>query len=160
MKGGVLSKDQEAILKQKRKELLKVLLRTLVKEKKKQGFGKYDLVRVRCASTIDWGAHARNGRNLKSKPSELRKMVFEPQLLNALKEFDENPPNVIDLPNGGKRFVGTCAEDDAANSLMKVFKDCCNKYIDIDTLYFSLAIVPKTLKRKKYCDVCRSIFGL
>lgn len=100
---------------------------------------------------------------------------FDPLLHNALMQ---QAPNVPQLPyvlfskkrlpavdaNGEvkykrvvEKFVGTCAEDNAANSLLYGLNPA-QKPSTLKDITFIHPVRPRTLKRVKMCDVCKNIF--
>lgn len=100
---------------------------------------------------------------------------FAPLLHNALMQ---QAPNVPQLPyvlfskkrllvadaNGEvkykrvvEKFVGTCAEDNAANSLLHGLNPA-QKPATLKDITFIHPVRPRTLKRVKMCTVCKDIF--
>ena len=56
-----------------------------------------------------------------------------------------------------EKFVGTCAEDNAANSLLHGLNPV-QKPASLKDLSFIHPVRPRTLKRVKMCNVCKNIF--
>lgn len=55
------------------------------------------------------------------------------------------------------RFIGTCAEDNASNSLLYGLIPI-QKPVSLKEITFIHPIRPRTLKRERMCVVCRNIF--
>ena len=56
-------------------------------------------------------------------------------------------------------FVGTCAEDNAANLILHGYgKGKAGKPTDLKVLNFDYPVRVRTFKRKRMCNVCRTIF--
>lgn len=100
---------------------------------------------------------------------------FDPLLHNALMLQAPNVPQlpyvlfskkrlpVVDAKGEVKykrvveKFVGTCAEDNAANSLLYALTPAL-KPATLKGITFIHPIRPRTLKRVKMCNVCKNIF--
>lgn len=55
-----------------------------------------------------------------------------------------------------KWFVGTCAEDNAANQILHDMGN--NKPTDLKSMTFAHPVRTRTLKREMMCEVCRDLF--
>lgn len=100
---------------------------------------------------------------------------FDPLLQNALMREAPDVPKLpyvvfskkrkpVVMSNGEvkykrvvEKFVGTCAEDNASNSVLYEL-NAGHKPATLKDLAFVHPIRPRTLKRNKMCGVCRNIF--
>ena len=69
------------------------------------------------------------------------------------------PNNQYKTTSEVKWFIGTCAEDNAANQILYGLKGDPNKPTDLKTLTFAHPVRPRTLKRERMCEVCRTLFN-
>ena len=111
------------------------------------------------------GKKGRKRRNDIIKP-------FDVLLLTAFKPFNRGnkklprivfkkrrkPNNQYETTSEVKWFVGTCAEDNAANQILYGLKGNINKPTDLKALTFAYPVRPRTLKRERMCEVCRTLF--
>ncbi len=57
------------------------------------------------------------------------------------------------------KYVGTCAEDNAANQILHEYnKGKAGKPTDLKDLNFYHPVRTRTFKKEKMCDVCRTLF--
>ena len=100
---------------------------------------------------------------------------FEPLLQNALKQQAPDVPKLpyvvfskkrkpVVIPSGEvkykrvvEKFVGTCAEDNASNSVLYELS-VGQKPGTLKDMTFVHPVRPRTLKRERMCAVCRNIF--
>ena len=66
------------------------------------------------------------------------------------------PNNQYEYTSEVKWFVGTCAEDNAANLILHDLGN--NKSADLKSLTFADPVRTRTLKRERMCEVCRDLF--
>ena len=66
------------------------------------------------------------------------------------------PNNQYEYTSEVKWFVGTCAEDNAANLILHDMGN--NKPADLKSLTFAHPVRTRTLKRERMCEVCRDLF--
>ncbi len=99
-------------------------------------------------------------------------MPFDDLLLTAFKPYNRGnkklprivfkkrrkPNNQYETTSEVKWFVGTCAEDNAANQILYDLKSDSNKPTDLKALTFAHPVRLRTLKREKMCEVCRTLF--
>ena len=121
-----------------------------------------------CAGLTKVGFSGKKGNKRRSdivKP-------FDDLLLTAFKPFNRcnmklprivfkkrrKPNNQYETTSEVKWFVGTCAEDNAANQILYGLKVDPNKPTDLKTLTFAHPVRPRTLKRERMCEVCRTLF--
>lgn len=86
------------------------------------------------------------------------KSDFVDKIECALKNFG-NPPEVK-VVNGENIYIGTCAEDAAANEVLKKFAKRKPQDIqpELGELIFSMPTRPRTLEYIHMCSVCKQIF--
>ncbi len=96
------------------------------------------------------------GHSRKCHKSLREEVNYVPPLLNALKRFGTPPTKRI---IGDKiHFVGTCAEDSAANKVLQEIYEIRHSYPTLTQLSFTHPVRPRTFQRRPMCSVCRSIF--
>lgn len=146
-------------------ELQKSIVWKIIKEKKIKPFGKDAKVRVVCGFRLEkfWYGENWKGKSRKEKTG----YIFNTRLCSALKNFASqqgctmnNFPDRVFDSKGNEFYIGTCAEDDAATQLLNFYEKNENKKIDIKKIAFSSALNPKTMKEKKYCITCKTVFDL
>ena len=84
---------------------------------------------------------------------------FNVKLVNALKAVKDTgkiPDTFTDPATGEVRFLGTCAEDDAANKVLNALEPNASK---LNELQFTKALRPRTGNKVKYCKTCQTIFS-
>ena len=79
-------------------------------------------------------------------------------LYNALKPFGD-PPQVVKKQGDKDVYVGTCAEDAAANKVLECIYLKMKKYPPLKELEFTTPIRPRTLEKIEMCPTCMSIFN-
>lgn len=62
-----------------------------------------------------------------------------------------NPPVLL-------KYVGTCAEDNAANQILYAYKGRPGKPTSLKALTFDHPVRIRTFKRERMCVVCRTLF--
>lgn len=106
--------------------------------------------------TMDVG---RSGRTHKSINQRIPRAVFNVKLVNALKGIKDTgkiPDTFKDPATGEIRFLGTCAEDDAANKVLNALEQNTPK---LNELQFTKALRPRTGNKVKYCKTCQTVFS-
>ena len=112
-----------------------------------------------------------SGKKGKKRRSDII-MPFDNLLLTAFKPFNRGnkklprivfkkrrkPNNQYETTSEVKWFVGTCAEDNAANQILYGLKGNPNKPTNLRTVTFAHPVRPRTLKRERMCEVCRTLF--
>ena len=112
-----------------------------------------------------------SGKKGKKRRSDIIK-PFDDLLFTAFKPFNRGnkklprivfkkrrkPNNQYETTSEVKWFVGTCAEDNAANQILYGLKGNPNKPTNLRTLSFAQPVRPRTLKRERMCEVCRTLF--
>lgn len=112
----------------------------------------YPKVTIAC----EYGSHYAFGHSLKCHRSIKQVVNYVGPLRNALSKYG-NPPEVI-ITGGKTLFVGTCAEDAAANKVLEKCYYQCSSYPKLKKLIFTQPIRPRTNQRRKFCDICKAIF--
>lgn len=94
-------------------------------------------------------AHKRYKRSIPRAP-------FNSHLYNALHAI--SPTSKIPgtfVENGERRYLGTCAEDDAANKVLNIY----DPYVPtLNKLKFTKSLRPRTGSIIRYCKTCQTIF--
>lgn len=75
-----------------------------------------------------------------------------------MKPGEKIPGHYVDSHTKQIRFLGTCAEDDAASQVLRGL-GIANGF-NLNNLGFTIPIRPRTGSKKSYCDTCKQIFGL
>lgn len=109
-----------------------------------------------------------SGKLGKKKRNDIKPFINP--LLDALTSYcpkGKNPPHIVYKRKRinknfeyteVKRYVGTCAEDKAANLILWDMMKSPNKPTDLKCLTFSHPVRTRTLKRERMCEVCRNLF--
>lgn len=71
--------------------------------------------------------------------------------------LDQNTGKVIRYKRVVEKFIGTCAEDNAANCVLYELNQGAIS-VSLKALSFIYPIRTRTLKRERMCGVCRTIF--
>lgn len=101
----------------------------------------------------------RSGCAHKSINQRIPRADFNVQLVNALKAVKDTgkiPDTFTDPATGEIRFLGTCAEDDAANKVLYTLEPNTPK---LNELQFTKALRPRTGNKVKYCKTCQTVFS-
>lgn len=112
----------------------------------------YPKVAIAC----EYGGHHAYGHSLKCHKSIKQNVNYVTPLKNALGVYG-NPPEVK-ITSEKIIFVGTCAEDSAANKVMEACYSQRNSYPILKDLVFTQPRRPRTNQCRKFCDVCKAIF--
>ncbi len=112
----------------------------------------YPKISIAC----EYGPHRAFGHSSKCHASIRANTNYVPPLLNSLKRFG-NPPEVK-IKGSSLLFIGTCAEDSAANQVLEKCFVRNNRYPFLKDLVFTHPIRTRTHERKRFCDVCRAVF--
>ncbi len=98
------------------------------------------------------------GHSLKCHSSIKAPVKYVRPLHVALSAYG-NPPAVrFDPVTGKPTYIGTCAEDSAANQVMDKTNLATGHYPRIKDLVFTEPVRARNYQRRKYCDVCKAIF--
>lgn len=112
----------------------------------------------RVAIACEYGHHKAYGHSLKCHSSIKASVNYVHPLYQALSAFG-NPPEVKIVPATGKViFIGTCAEDSAANQVLINNNTATGHYPPLKQLVFTKPVRARNYQRKKFCDVCKAIF--
>lgn len=129
-------------------------LRAIIKEARREGkIKKKDYPKV--AAVCEHGPMC-YGHSKNCHKSIIEEINYVPQLLKRLTKFG-NPPTKIKT-QGKPLYVGTCAEDYAANKLLMELSDRGRIIPKLNKLHFANPIRPRTNERVKMCKVCKSLF--
>ena len=114
----------------------------------------YPSVAIAC----EYGQHKAYGHSLKCHKSIKRPVRYVQPLFQSLRVFG-NPPEVKkNLATGNLTFIGTCAEDSAANQVMITTNIATGHYPLLKQLVFTQPVRARNFQRRKFCDVCNAIF--
>lgn len=112
----------------------------------------YPKVAIAC----EYGGHQAYGHSLKCHSSVSAPVKYVKPLYQALKAFGEPP--MVKHVHGSVRFIGTCAEDSAANQVMIENNMATGHFPKLTNLAFTKPIRSRTCQRRDFCDVCQAIF--
>lgn len=102
------------------------------------------------------GIYTAFGHSRRCHKSLREEVYYVPLLLKALKKFGIPPTKRI--IGGHIHFVGTCAEDSAANKVLQEVFEVRHSYPMLQQLSFTNPVRPRTYQRRPMCRVCKSIF--
>ena len=115
----------------------------------------YAAVAVACEYNSASRAYREYGHSSKCHSSIQKKVIFVPPLYTALTKFGKVPTVNCKI----KLFVGTCAEDFAANEVMCKYSNYNHgNYPKLKDLVFTEPIRMRTFQQKDFCNVCKAIF--
>lgn len=114
----------------------------------------YPAVAIACEN----GRHQAYGHSLKCHSSIKTPVKYVKPLNKELSAFGIPPMVKFNPKNGKTQFIGTCAEDSAANSVMIKRKIASGHYPQLKDLVFTEPIRARTYQRVKFCEVCMEIF--
>ena len=104
----------------------------------------------------EYGIYKAYGHSRRCHESLREEIDYVSPLLRALKRFGTPPTKKI---IGGKiHFIGTCAEDSAANKVLQEVFEVRHSYPTLQQLSFTSPVRPRTYQRRPMCRVCKSIF--
>ena len=110
-----------------------------------------------------YNSHDACGRSL-SVPKYIAKKIHRDELhtavvssLRSVKPGEKIPGHYVDSHTQRVRFLGTCAEDDAASQVLRGL-GVANGF-KLNNLGFTKAIRPRTGSKKSYCATCKQVFG-
>lgn len=104
----------------------------------------------------EYGIYTAFGHSRRCHKSLREEVYYVPPLLKALKKFAV-PPTKRSI-DGHIYFVGTCAEDSAANKVLQEVFEVRHSYPMFQQLSFTNPVRPRTYQRRPMCRVCKSIF--
>lgn len=97
-----------------------------------------------------------------SKKDELHPLLVD-ALGKAGSKILGKKTNLFDVitKKGKKYFFGTCAEDDASDEIIKEYeiKNNPSKFTKLNSISFTTPIRPRTIGKKNWCVVCKTIFS-
>lgn len=137
-----------------------------LRSNKPEEWSEYDYPRA--VSICCYSQCLRKGRSRYSRiKSYINEITFEPTLYQELKNVCvtnnldwRKIPQKFYKNNGTEIYVGTCAEDDAANQVLRDAPAYVNYQPPIKNLNFSVTIRPRTQQKIDFCQTCKTIFGL
>ena len=106
----------------------------------------------------EYGQHKAFGHNLDCRSSIKAPVKYVRPLYQALCTFGTPPDRKWNPATGKQIFIGTCAEDSAANQVMIATNIATAHYPALKRLVFSQPVRPRNYQRRKFCDVCKAIF--
>ena len=113
----------------------------------------YPKVAIAC----EYGKQHAYGHSLKCHSSVKAPVGYVKPLLQELSKYG-TPPSVKFDSNGKPVFVGTCAEDSAANQVMIKNHIASGHYPKLKNLVFTRPVRARNYQRLDFCDVCNAIF--
>lgn len=114
----------------------------------------YPKVSIAC----EYGQHKAYGHSLKCHSSIKTPVKYVKPLYQALIAFGTPPEVKRNLATGKVTYIGTCAEDSAANQVMITCNISTGHYPRMKDLIFTNPVRTRTFQRRKFCDVCKAIF--
>ncbi len=114
----------------------------------------YPKVAIAC----EYGKHRAYGHSLRCHSSIKAPVKYVKPLYNALTALGTPPEVKKDLAMGKVLYVGTCAEDSAANQVMIDNNVATGHYPRVKDLTFTHPVRPRNFQRRAFCDVCKTIF--
>lgn len=114
----------------------------------------YPKVSIAC----EYGRHKAYGHSLKCHSSIKTPVKYVKPLCQALNAFGIPPEIKRNLTSGKITYIGTCAEDSAANQVMITSNISAGHFPRMKDLIFTNPVRTRTFQRRKFCDVCKAIF--
>ena len=114
----------------------------------------YPKVSIAC----EYGQHKAYGHSLKCHSSVKEPVKYVRPLYQALSAYGTPPEVKVNYTTGKVTYIGTCAEDSAANQVMKASNVSTGHYPRMKDLKFTNPVRTRTFQRRKFCDVCKAIF--
>lgn len=153
MKTKELSKHIHAKLQKYINEIITEVDTYCVTMRKKAKFTFYPAIAVGC----EYGHYKECGRSKKSEIKALvRKINLNPILFSALKKATNVEPEQV-IKGYPPIFVGTCAEDHAANKILLKMGEK-GRIISLKDIKFTKPRRPRTFEKRKMCQTCKSVF--
>jgi len=114
----------------------------------------YPKVSIAC----EYGRHKAYGHSLKCHSSIKTPVKYVKPLYQALTAFGTPPEVKRNLATGKVTYIGTCAEDSAANQVIIAINISTGHYPRMKDLKFTNPVRTRNFQCKKFCDVCKAIF--
>lgn len=114
----------------------------------------YPKVSIAC----EYGQHKSYGHSLKCHSSVKTSVKYVKPLYQALRAFGTPPEVKRNLAAGRVTYIGTCAEDSAANQVMIANNVSTGYFPRMKDLVFTEPVRVRNFQRRKFCDVCKAIF--
>ncbi len=114
----------------------------------------YPKVAIAC----EYGNHHAFGHSLKCHSCIREPVNYVHPLLQALRVYGEPPKAGKDAVTGKIIYIGTCAEDSAANQVMEKVHMSTGHYPSLKSLVFTKPVRARNYQRRNFCDVCYAIF--
>lgn len=160
-----ITKSESASLRRKLYKYI-VEIRNAVKEVRKNGkkfdIHDYPAIVVGCEYDIIEECGRSNKAHKRFKERIPCSEPLNVRVLKALKKIrsDVKIPGIFkDEASGETRFLGTCAEDDAATKVLNRIDNTRQGNPLLQHLKFTEAKRPRTGSRKPYCKTCKQLFG-
>ena len=112
----------------------------------------------RVAIACEYGHDKAYGHSLKCHKSIKSPVKYVRPLCQALSTFGTPPEVKRNLKTGKLTFIGTCAEDSAANQVMISTNISTGHYPPLKQLVFTNPVRARNYQRRRFCDVCKAIF--
>lgn len=112
----------------------------------------------RVAIACEYSNHQAYGHSLKCHSSIQTPVNYVHPLLQALRVFGEPPIPMRDAATGKTLYIGSCAEDSAANQVMEKTHISTGHYPRLKSLVFTKPVRARNYQRRDFCDVCNAIF--
>lgn len=114
----------------------------------------YPSVAIAC----EYGQHKAYGHSQKCHESIKNPVKYVRPLFQSLSVFGNPPIAKINPATGKLIFIGTCAEDSAANQVMITTNIATGHYPQLKHLVFTQPVRARNFQRRKFCNVCNAIF--
>lgn len=106
----------------------------------------------------EYGQHKAFGHNLDCHSCIKAPVKYVRPLYKALSTFGTPPDRKRNPATGKQIYIGTCAEDFAANQVMIATNIATTHYPALKHLVFTQPVRPRNYQRRKFCDVYKAIF--
>lgn len=153
MKTKELSKHIHTILQNYIKDIIIEVDTYCMSTGKKAKYTFYPAVAIGC----EYGHYKSCGRSKKSEIKALvRKISLHPILFTALKKATNVEPEQV-IKGYPPIFVGTCAEDHAANEILLKMGGK-GRITSLNEIKFTKPRRPRTFEKRKMCQTCKLVF--
>lgn len=112
----------------------------------------------RVAIACEYSNHQAYGHSLKCHSSINAPVNYVQPLLQALRVYGEPPKSWKEVATGNTLYIGTCAEDSAANQVMEKTHISTGHYPRMKSLVFTKPVRARNYQRRNFCGVCNAIF--
>lgn len=144
--------DLQRYLRQENKKLVDTLKTNITNREVRDE--DYPKVSIAC----EYGQHKAYGHSLKCHSSIKKSVKYVKPLYQALGAYGTPPEVKRNLATGKVTYIGTCAEDSAANQVMMANNVSIGHYPRMKDLVFTEPVRVRNYQRRKFCDVCKAIF--